>query len=218
LPGNFNTRQSFCRPGGHFGLRHWQGGRNMQSGCDMRGSFDGRAQISLDRVAKMRRKRLDNLSPHRHSAAAVFRSLLRALKLQHRAFDKVVMKNFLLQIFTWWNGQTMGTRFFTWRKGERVGSDDFGNVYYRERGGSRRWVIYNGYAEASTIPPGWHGWMHHRVDTPPTQEDYAPRDWQKPHQQNWTGSAGAYRPTGSQLGPGERPRVSSDYDAWTPGN
>ncbi|MEP3672085.1 MAG: NADH:ubiquinone oxidoreductase subunit NDUFA12, partial [Hyphomicrobiales bacterium] len=41
------------------------------------------------------------------------------------------MKNFLLQIFTWWRGQTLGTRFYTWRHGERVGEDDSGNVYYR---------------------------------------------------------------------------------------
>ena len=40
------------------------------------------------------------------------------------------MKNLLLQIFTWWNGQTLGTRFFTWRFGKRVGEDEFGNVYY----------------------------------------------------------------------------------------
>jgi len=47
------------------------------------------------------------------------------------------MKQTLLQIFTWWNGQTIGTRFHTWRKGERVGEDEFGNVYYRTRGGEK---------------------------------------------------------------------------------
>ena len=31
------------------------------------------------------------------------------------------MKSFLLQFFTWWHGQTLNTRFHTWRKGERVG-------------------------------------------------------------------------------------------------
>ena len=36
-------------------------------------------------------------------------------------------------------------------------------------GFERRWVIYNGYAEASTMPPSWHGWMHHTVDVPPTR-------------------------------------------------
>lgn len=102
------------------------------------------------------------------------------------------MKKFLTQVFTWWNGQTLGTRFHTWRKGERVGEDEFGNVYYQggkdSEGRTRRWVIFNGYSEASTIPPGWHGWMHHRVDTPPSKEDYRPREWQKPHLQNLTGS------------------------------
>ena len=128
------------------------------------------------------------------------------------------MKTFLLEFFTWWNGQTMGTRFFTWRKGERVGEDEFGNVYYKERGGSRRWVIYNGEAEASAIPPGWHGWMHHKVDVPPSEEDYAPRDWQLAHRENMTGTPGAYRPRGSILSRAERPAATGDYDAWTPGN
>lgn len=126
------------------------------------------------------------------------------------------MKKLLLQIFTWWNGQTMGTRVFTWRKGERVGTDEAGNVYYKERGGNRRWVIYHGEADASAIPPGWHGWMHHRTDVPPSEEDYTPRDWEKAHQPNLTGSAAAYRPKGSILGTGERPAVSGDYQAWSP--
>jgi NADH:ubiquinone oxidoreductase subunit len=129
---------------------------------------------------------------------------------------------FLLQLFTWWNGQTLGTRFYTWRKGKRVGEDEFGNVYYEgglsTYGLQRRWVIYNGYAEASAIPPGWHGWMHHRTDTPPSKEDYKQREWQKVHRANPTGTPAAYRPPGSLSHVGERPRVTGDYDAWTPGS
>ncbi|GAB1581978.1 NADH:ubiquinone oxidoreductase subunit NDUFA12 [Phyllobacterium phragmitis] len=132
------------------------------------------------------------------------------------------MKTLLLQIFTWWNSQTIGTRFHTWRKGQRVGEDEFGNVYYQggtdSEGRTRRWVIYNGYAEASAIPSGWHGWIHHRVDTPPSQESYKPREWQKPHQPNLTGTPYAYRPKGSIANLGERPKVTGDYDAWTPGS
>lgn len=132
------------------------------------------------------------------------------------------MKKLITQIFTWWNGQTIGTRFHTWRFGKKVGEDQFGNVYYEggktSFGLPRRWVIYNGYAEASAIPPGWHGWMHYRTDVPPTQQDYKPREWQKPHKANATGSSAAYRPPGSITAPGERPRVTGDYDAWTPGN
>lgn len=129
---------------------------------------------------------------------------------------------FLKQFFTWWNGQTLGTRFHTWRKGERVGEDEFGNVYYQggkdSEGRTRRWVIYNGVSEASAIPPGWHGWMHHRVDTAPVDEDYTPRDWQKRHKPNQTGTSGAYRPAGSLARAGSRPKVTGDYDAWTPGS
>ena len=46
------------------------------------------------------------------------------------------------ELFAWWTGNTIGTRLYTWRKGERVGEDGLGNVYYQERGGKRRWVIY----------------------------------------------------------------------------
>ncbi|MGZ2466975.1 NADH:ubiquinone oxidoreductase subunit NDUFA12 [Sinorhizobium medicae] len=126
----------------------------------------------------------------------------------------------LLQIFTWWNGQTIGTRFHTWRHGQRVGEDEFGNVYYQggkdSEGRTRRWVIYNGPAEASAIPPGLHGWMHHRTDVAPADENYVAREWQKPHRANPTGTPYAYRPKGSIAGTGKRPRVTGDYDAWTP--
>ena len=82
------------------------------------------------------------------------------------------MKQFLLKFFTWWNGQTFGTQLWTWRFGELVGEDEQGNRYFRTKGRKidptlgfeRRWVIYNGYAEASRVPPSWHGWMHHTVD------------------------------------------------------
>ncbi|MEO0746268.1 MAG: NADH:ubiquinone oxidoreductase subunit NDUFA12, partial [Pseudomonadota bacterium] len=50
--------------------------------------------------------------------------------------------NTLLRAVTWWNGQTIGTQVFTWRKGERVGEDSQGNVFYRTRDDARRWVIY----------------------------------------------------------------------------
>lgn len=123
----------------------------------------------------------------------------------------------LKEIFAWWTGNTIGTRVFTWRKGVRVGEDEFGNRYYRERGGSRRWVVYRDLAEASKVPPDWHGWLHHTVDEPPSEEDYEARPWQKQHLANMTGSERAYRPTGSTLVPGDRPPATGDYEPWTPG-
>ncbi|MTI15797.1 NADH:ubiquinone oxidoreductase subunit NDUFA12 [Rhodobacteraceae bacterium RKSG542] len=127
------------------------------------------------------------------------------------------MKTFLLQLFTWWGSETMGTRFFTWKKGIVVGDDEYGNRYYKERNGKRRWVIYNGEADASKIPPGWHGWMHHRTDVPPSESNYEPRDWELGHKPNPTGSPQAYRPKGSILSGTKRDKVSGDYEAWTPG-
>ena len=45
------------------------------------------------------------------------------------------MKQFLTRFFTWWNGQTFGTQLWTWLYGEFVGEDEFGNRYYRTKGG-----------------------------------------------------------------------------------
>ncbi|WP_375681772.1 NADH:ubiquinone oxidoreductase subunit NDUFA12 [Bartonella sp. CE47NXGY] len=130
------------------------------------------------------------------------------------------MARFFKQIFTWWNGNTIGTRFFTWRKGKRIGEDQFGNIYYEgglhKDGYQHRWVIYKGYSEASTIPPGWHGWIHHRCECPPTQEDYHPYEWEKPHVANMTGTNENYRPKGAITSNGERSCVHEDYDAWSP--
>ena len=39
--------------------------------------------------------------------------------------------NTIFRALTWWDGQTLNTQFFTWRKGTRVGEDDQGNIYYR---------------------------------------------------------------------------------------
>ena len=135
------------------------------------------------------------------------------------------MKTFLLRFFTWWNGQTFGTQVWTALYGEPVGQDEFGNRYYRTKGGKidptlgfeRRWVTYNGIAEASCVPPSWHGWLHHTVDLPPTLDKVTPRPWWKPHRPNLTGTPGAHRPSGSTLAQGRRPKATGDYKAWKPG-
>ena len=134
------------------------------------------------------------------------------------------MKTFFLGIFTWWNSATWGTFWWTWLYGEQVGTDEQGNRYYRTDRGrvekdfqfERRWVIYNGLAEPSRVPPSWHGWLHHTVDLPPTMDGYKPRDWEKPHRPNYTGTPQAWRPRGSTLSGGKRPRATGDYKAWSP--
>ncbi|MEP2027752.1 MAG: NADH:ubiquinone oxidoreductase subunit NDUFA12 [Paracoccaceae bacterium] len=120
----------------------------------------------------------------------------------------------VVRVFTWWNGQTLNTQLFTWRKGERVGEDEQGNVFYRTHDDAKRWVIFNGEVEASRISPDWHGWLHRTWDEPPTDKPLAHKPWQKPHQENLTGTAMAYAPAGSIRRVGAASR--SDYEAWTP--
>ena len=120
----------------------------------------------------------------------------------------------LLRAVTWWNGQTLNTQLFTWRKGVRVGEDDQGNIFYKNADDSRRWVIFNGEAEASRVGPEWHGWLHRTWDEPPTDKPLVRKSWEKPHQENLTGTALAYAPAGSIRRADPAPR--RDYEAWSP--
>lgn len=122
--------------------------------------------------------------------------------------------NSLLRSVTWWNGQTLNTQFYTWRYGQKVGEDEQGNVFYQTKDSKRRWVIYNGEAEASRVNADWHGWLHHTFKDAPTESPLPQQSWQKPHHENLTGTALAYAPTGSirRVNPADR----SDYEAWTP--
>ena len=123
-------------------------------------------------------------------------------------------------------GINLGTRIFTWLRGEEVGLDGDGNRYYREKGGGkvhpdslrreRRWVIYEGEVEASRVPPEWHGWLHHTVSDPPNPETTRKHAWQRPHEPNFTGTEKAYRPPGSALAGGRRSKATGDYEAWRP--
>jgi len=131
--------------------------------------------------------------------------------------------NFLKSIFTWWNGASFGARFHIGRRGVFVGQDELGNRYFEAKdtsdsydGRKRRWVIFNGYAEASKVSPDWHGWLHHTFKEPPTVEPFLVKAWEKEHRPNLSGTIHAYRPKGSLVRGGERQRATGDYEAWTP--
>ena len=123
-------------------------------------------------------------------------------------------------------GTHIGTRIWSWLKGEEVGRDQAGNIYYRQKGGGRvhpdslrkerRWVIYNGEVEASRVPPEWHAWLHHTSNETPPPGGPERRPWEKAHQPNLTGTAAAYRPPGHTLKGGQRDRATGDYEPWTP--
>lgn len=122
---------------------------------------------------------------------------------------------FLKRLLTWWNSQTLGTQIFTWRNGTKVGEDDQGNIYYQTKGGKRRWVIFNGECEASRVSPDWHGWLHFTWDEPPSVAPLAHKAWEKPHQENLTGTSAAYAPPGS-IRKAAAPVARCDYEAWQP--
>ncbi|MBW7921355.1 MAG: NADH:ubiquinone oxidoreductase subunit NDUFA12 [Rubellimicrobium sp.] len=118
------------------------------------------------------------------------------------------------RLFTWWQGQTYNTQFFTALRGVKVGEDAEGNVYYRTRNDRHRWVIYNGEAEGSRVGPDWHGWLHRTWDEPPTERPLKHQPWEKPHLPNLTGTPAAYVPAGAMLE--GRPLARRDYEAWSP--
>ena len=137
--------------------------------------------------------------------------------------------NWLSKIFTWWNGATIGTMLFTKRRGEHVGTDAAGNMYYRakaKRGGTptdgsytereRRWVIYAGSNDASNVPAEWHGWLHGSFEGVPESYLPPPKIWEVDYTPNATGTAKAYRPAGALERGGQRARAKGDYEAWSP--
>lgn len=120
----------------------------------------------------------------------------------------------VLRGITWWDGQTYGTQIFTSRHGVRVGEDVNGNVYYRNKDDSKRWVIYQGEIEASKIPPVWHGWLHRTFDLPPSEAPLPRKSWEKPPLENLSGTPLAYAPPGSLRQ--EKPEAPRAYEAWSP--
>lgn len=127
---------------------------------------------------------------------------------------------------------TITTRIYTALFGQPVGTDPFGNRYFRNktnkpgRHGERRWVRYahasflgellgGGLPDPSRVPPEWHGWLHHTVTEPP-KEGAKHHAWEKPPIPNRTGTPEAYLPPGHLLKGGVRARATADYEPWKP--
>jgi len=115
----------------------------------------------------------------------------------------------------------IGTLLYTWLKGDLVGTDVFANRYYRSRGAKlsgreRRWVLYHGKAEASSVPPEWHSWLHHTTKAPLSESAAQLRPWQKEHAPNPSGTHGAYLPQGHDYKGGKRAAATGDYQSWSP--
>lgn len=115
---------------------------------------------------------------------------------------------------------------YTALRGKKIGTDHLGNTYYtgKPRAGDRfggkprerRWVVYKDEIEASLVPAEWHGWLHYQTDVIPGDTNPLRQTWQKPHQQNLTGSDAAYRPPGHAKAGGQRAAATGDYQPWQP--
>ena len=117
------------------------------------------------------------------------------------------MLTLLKEIFTWWNRQTLGTRIRTMIKGKLKGQDNFGNKYYEDKEG-KRWVIYKDLIEASSIPEEWYSWIHHIKNKIENNHKLKKHRWQKPHQNNLTGTNRAYHPSKN------KDAVKKKYNLW----
>ena len=110
-------------------------------------------------------------------------------------------------IFTWWNKQTFGTFLKTLFFGKYVGSDQYGNKYYKSKK-NERWVVYSKNIEATKITSDWYLWIHHTVDKIPDKKDIK-YDWQKTHLENQTGSDNSFKPTKI-----EKNSIKKKYETW----
>lgn len=100
-------------------------------------------------------------------------------------------------------------RFFS----KKIGEDKWGNKYYlgikRDYlGRNKRYVIYNGMAETTKVPPMWHAWLHYMIeDIPDKIEEHK---WQKGYVPNLSGTNYAYDPAESKA------KKVNLYKAWRP--
>jgi NADH:ubiquinone oxidoreductase subunit len=113
------------------------------------------------------------------------------------------------------------TMLQTWLKGELVGVDEYGNRYYRERRSQgwrneRRWVVFSRAADPTLVPTGWVGWLHKRIEKPPSEQPLPAPRWEKERLPNLTGTPGAYLPPGAIERGGQRAPATGDYEAWRP--
>jgi len=117
------------------------------------------------------------------------------------------MLTFLKKIFIWWNQETLGTKLQTIFSGKLVGSDSFGNKYYKNKNG-KRWVIYSGEIDASKIPSEWYSWIHFTNNKIENIHNLNKYDWQKLHQSNQTGTENSYHPNRNNE------KIKKKYTSW----
>nr|XP_002160276.3 probable NADH dehydrogenase [ubiquinone] 1 alpha subcomplex subunit 12 [Hydra vulgaris] len=102
----------------------------------------------------------------------------------------------------------------TVRVGTHVGTDKFGNKYYKNNSyfmGRNRFVEYpyKGRMEydGTQIPPEWHAWMHYMTDDTPIINPPIVQKFARDHVTNMSGTKNAYIPYSTT-----KPKI----EAWKP--
>ena len=128
------------------------------------------------------------------------------------------VKRLLKYLFTWWNGNTVGTKLYTFLKGKKVGEDYLGNFYYESKDQKNRWCIYSDQSDASRISPEWNSWLRFISNTQPTTGKNITYEWQKRFDGNTTGLDRAYKPSILRVGRPKKDleKYQADYKAWKP--
>ena len=129
----------------------------------------------------------------------------------------MVLKRLLRFLFTWWNGNTLGTKLYTYLNGKKVGEDYFGNFYFESKDKKNRWCIYSNESEASKISPEWNSWLRFISVESPKDNDMT-YEWQKVFDGNLTGLDSAYKPNivGTSDSEKDLDNYQFDYKAWKP--
>ena len=123
------------------------------------------------------------------------------------------MRTIFDSLFIWWRGYTIGTYIFTLRNGIYVGSDNWGNKYFKSKKDERRWVLYHKDCDASSISPNWHGWIHGKGEELPVSENSAVVTRSDGfYHKNMTGTIDAYHPKKYSSA------KNDEYVPWEPEN
>ena len=110
----------------------------------------------------------------------------------------------------------MMTLLITKLFGKKAGEDHLGNKYfYRlvKNNKEKRWVIYKGEPDGSSVPSHWQAWLTRTVNSIPiNKKKYK---WQKKHVPNLTGSQDAYNSL-ENIFDNNLKKKHTAYSSWNP--
>ena len=111
----------------------------MARKVDKGGGAPPKPENNLSR--NMQRLQRVNRIPVRRRPSPPFPWLSRPPASIFRANPGGMSMRFFWMLFAWWRGATYGTLLTTWLRGVPVGTDAYGNRYFRSKDGKRRWVL-----------------------------------------------------------------------------